>query len=146
VTLRVKFADFEMITRRWSVPSAISQQYASEGTSSGRSGTSVSCQLQSLCNPADYYCPGLLGIAVAVRDLERPSVASRFRQVLDKRQDDLAREPLVAPIKMHLTPELAYNDVFHNARAEPPTRGRRDSRPVRFNPMQTDPSLRRARP
>ena len=56
---------------------------------------------------------------------ERP-----WRYVLNKRQGDLAREPLVAPIKMHLTPELACNYVFHNARAEPAVRGRRDGRPA----------------
>ena len=65
---------------------------------------------------------------------------------LCKRQDDFAREPSVAPIKTHLTPELARNYVFHNARAEPAVRGRRDGRSAQFNPAQTEPSVCRMRP
>jgi hypothetical protein len=38
---------------------------------------------------------------------------------LCKQQDDFAREPILAPIKTHLTPELA-NPIFHNACAEGP--------------------------
>jgi hypothetical protein len=45
---------------------------------------------------------------------------------LCKRQVDFAREPLVAPIKTHLSPELACNYVFHNAPAESAARGRHD--------------------
>jgi hypothetical protein len=52
---------------------------------------------------------------------------SAWRQVLCKRQGDLAREPLVAPIKMHLTLELAYH-IFRNACAEPAVRGGRNGR------------------
>ena len=48
---------------------------------------------------------------------------------LDKREGNLARQPLVAPIKTYLTPELA-NYVFHDARAEATVRGRRDCRPA----------------
>ena len=55
--------------------------------------------------------------------------AARGGPSLCKRQGDFAREPLVAPIKMHLTPELA-NHVFHYACAEPAMRGRRDGRPA----------------
>jgi hypothetical protein len=47
---------------------------------------------------------------------------------LCKRQGDFTPEPLVAPVKTHLTLELACNYVFHNARAEPAARGRRDCR------------------
>jgi hypothetical protein len=50
--------------------------------------------------------------------------------LLCRRQSDFAGEPLVAPIKMHLAPELACDYVFHNARAEPAVRGRRDGRPA----------------
>ena len=50
-------------------------------------------------------------------------------QSLCKPQSDFAGEPLVAPIKTHVTPELA-NYVFHNARAEPAVRGWRDGRPA----------------
>jgi hypothetical protein len=45
-------------------------------------------------------------------------------------QRNFAGEPLVAPIKTHLPPELAFNYVFHNARAEPAVRRRRDGRPA----------------
>jgi hypothetical protein len=71
----------------------------------------------------------------------RPIITRTWRQVLYKRQDDFARKPFVAPIKAHLTPELACNYVFHDARAEPAARGRRDGRPARFNPAQTEPSV-----
>ena len=57
-----------------------------------------------------------------------------------KRQVDFAREPLVAPIKTHLTPELA-NYVFHDARAETAVRGRRNGRPTRLDPAQAEPSV-----
>ena len=56
----------------------------------------------------------------------RPHVAPG----LCKRQGDFAREPLVAPIKTHLSLELACDYVFHNAPAEPAVRGRRDGRPA----------------
>src|SRR5258708_2536528 len=59
---------------------------------------------------------------------------------LCKRQDDFAREPLVAPIKTHLTPELA-NHIFHNACAEPAVRRRRNGRSTRLDPPQTEPSV-----
>ena len=65
---------------------------------------------------------------------------------LCKRQGDLAREPLVAPIKMHRTPQLAYNYLFYHARAEPPVGGRRDGRPTELNPAQTEPAVCRTRP
>ena len=40
-----------------------------------------------------------------------------------KRQGDFTPEPMVTPVKTHLTLELACNYVFHNARAEPAVRG-----------------------
>ena len=58
-----------------------------------------------------------------------------WRQVLNKRQGDLAREPLVAPIKTHLTPELA-NHIFHYARTKPAMRGRLGGRPTQLDPAQ----------
>jgi hypothetical protein len=45
---------------------------------------------------------------------------------LSKRQRNFAGEPLVAPIKTHLTPELSSNYFFYDARAEPPVCGWRD--------------------
>jgi hypothetical protein len=63
-----------------------------------------------------------------------------------KRQDDFARQPLVAPIKTHLSPELAGDYVFHDAPAESAVRGRRDRRPARLDPAQTEPSVRRPGP
>lgn len=50
------------------------------------------------------------------------------RDNFGKRQRDPAREPLVAPIKAHLSPELACNYVFHNAPTKSAVRGRRDWR------------------
>jgi len=50
------------------------------------------------------------------------------RRRLRKLQDNFTREPFLAPIKPYLTPELACNYVFHNARAEPTILGRRDCR------------------
>jgi len=47
---------------------------------------------------------------------------------LCRRQDDFAREPQVAPIKTHLTFELACNYVFDSAGAESAVHGRRDWR------------------
>ena len=49
---------------------------------------------------------------------------------LCKRQGNLAREPLIAPIKTHLTSELASNYFFHDARTEPAVRGPLDGRPA----------------
>ena len=62
-----------------------------------------------------------------------------------KQQSDFAGEPLVAPIKMRLTPELA-NYIFDNARAESAVRGPGDGRPARFNPAQTEPPACGTRP
>jgi len=59
---------------------------------------------------------------------------------LCKRQDDFAREPLVAPIKTHLTPELG-NHIFYNACAEPAVRRRRNGWSTRLDPAQTQPSV-----
>jgi hypothetical protein len=47
---------------------------------------------------------------------------------LSKRQRNFANEPLVAPIKTHLTPELSSNYFFYDARAEPPVCGWRHGR------------------
>ena len=69
----------------------------------------------------------IAGLAVAVRSRSAVSSSTPRRRGLHERQDDFAREPLVAPIKSHLTPELA-NYVFHDARAETAVRGRRDGR------------------
>jgi hypothetical protein len=49
--------------------------------------------------------------------------AARGGTRLCNQQGDFARQPVVAPIKTHLTPELACNCVFHNARAEAAVRG-----------------------
>jgi hypothetical protein len=72
----------------------------------------------------------------------RPHMLAR----LCERQGNLAREPSVAPIKAHLTPELACNYVLHNAPAESAARGRRDWRPARLDPAQTEPFVRRPGP
>ena len=47
---------------------------------------------------------------------------------LRKQQRNFAGEPLSAPIKTHLTAELASDYIFHDARAEPAMRGRRGGR------------------
>jgi hypothetical protein len=47
---------------------------------------------------------------------------------LRKQQSNFAGEPWRAPIKTHLTPELASNYVFYNAGAAPAMRGGRDGR------------------
>jgi hypothetical protein len=47
-----------------------------------------------------------------------------------KLQRNFAREPFVAPIKTHHTPELASNYVFYNAGAAPAMRGGHDGRPA----------------
>jgi hypothetical protein len=45
-------------------------------------------------------------------------------------QRNFTDEPLIAPIKTHLTAELVANYFSQNARAEPAVRRRRDSRPA----------------
>lgn len=42
---------------------------------------------------------------------------------LCNQQGDFARKSMVAPVEMHLTPELTCNYVLHNARAEAAVRG-----------------------
>ena len=66
--------------------------------------------------------------------------------VLRKSQTNFAGQPLVAPIKTHLAPELAPNHFFHDARAEPSVRGRLDERPACLGPAQTKPSVCREGP
>jgi len=82
----------------------------------------------------------IAGLAVAVRSRSAVSSSTPRRRGLYERQDDFARKPFVAPIKTHFTPELA-NHIFHNACAEPAVRGRRDGRPTRLDPAQTEPSV-----
>jgi hypothetical protein len=66
--------------------------------------------------------------------------------VLRKSQTNFAGQPLVAPIKTNLAPELAPNHFFHDARAEPSVRGRLDERPACLGPAQTKPSVCREGP
>jgi hypothetical protein len=90
-----------------------------------------------LCNVANY-CPGLLGspsLCEAVALLAQApyitfAVAPHVAENLCKLQRNFAREPFVAPIKTHLTPELASNYVFYNAGAAPAMRGGYDGRPA----------------
>jgi hypothetical protein len=49
---------------------------------------------------------------------------------LRKQQSNFADETLIAPIKTHLTAELAANHFFQNARAKPAMRGWRGGRPA----------------
>src|SRR3984893_6716281 len=79
--------------------------------------------------------------AVASLGPRTSAVAPHVAAGLGKPQGDFAGEPLVAPIKTHLTPELACDYVFHNARAEAAVRGWRDGRPVCLDPAQTEPSV-----
>jgi hypothetical protein len=64
---------------------------------------------------------------------KQSGVDARTRGHLPKLQGDFAHEPVIAPIKTHLTPELTSNYVFHNARAEPAVLGRREEARLRSN-------------
>jgi hypothetical protein len=78
--------------------------------------------------------PGLVRLAVDVRSRSRLNITLPSRRTggrpMQKRQGNLAREPLIAPIKTHLTPELASNYFFHDARTEPAVRGPLDGWPA----------------
>jgi hypothetical protein len=84
------------------------------------------------------HCSNFYGYSINGRSIGR---ALRCLQ----RQRNFTDEPLVAPIKMRLTPELA-NYIFDNARAESAVRGPGDGRPARFNPAQTEPPACGTRP
>ena len=75
---------------------------------------------------------GLMPTQQITARIDRPRLgaAARGGGGLCHHQGDLTRQPLVAPIKTHLTPELAFNHIFHSARAEPAVRGRCNGRPT----------------
>jgi hypothetical protein len=82
-----------------------------------------------------------------LKGMSVPAVSCRGGTWLCNRQCDLASEPLLAPVKTHLTSELASKYIFHNARAEAAARSRPEApSPCGFRCPQIGRIMGHARP
>jgi hypothetical protein len=111
-------------------------------TSPGRFGRSEKCQLRPYAN--SQIIAWIAGARVTVRPVasvtQAPCLCAARGCPAYASGNAISHLPLVAPIKAHLTLELA-NHIFHNACAEPAVRGRRGGRPTRLDPAQAEPSV-----
>jgi hypothetical protein len=94
---------------------------------------------------SDLVIVDRLGLGLTPTPSEHDTVAA-LAQGLRKQQGNFAGESWRAPIKTHLSPELASDHVFYNAGAAPAVRGGRDGRPACFAPAQTELSACPTRP